>query len=251
MIALLGVEELLDAEAAADVGRHDAQLVLRNVQHEVAHQHLHDMRELAGGPHRVMVAAGIVLRHCRARLHRIADQAIVHQADLGDMSRVLERRCRRLGVAALPVEADVVGDVVEHGGSAGSYRVEHADDGRQHLIVDLDRIRRFARLLERVGDHERHRVADASHLADAPSPNAAAPSSACHRLRDRPSRRAAPPTLSAARSAPVKTAATPGSAAAALMSIPLDHRVRVRRAQEHAHRHVRPLDVSNVVAACR
>ena len=57
---LLGVEELLDAKAAADVGRHDAQFVLRDVQHEVAHQHLDHMRELAGGPQRVVVAAGIV-----------------------------------------------------------------------------------------------------------------------------------------------------------------------------------------------
>jgi len=82
------------------------------------------------------------------------------------MSGILERCCRRLGVAALPIEAGVVGDVVEHRGSAGANRVKHADYGRQNLIFDLDRVGRVARLFDRVGDHERHCVADASHLVD-------------------------------------------------------------------------------------
>ena len=54
---LLAVVELLDAEAAADIGRNDAQLVLRDVQHEIAHQEAHDMRKLAGGPQRVVIGA--------------------------------------------------------------------------------------------------------------------------------------------------------------------------------------------------
>jgi hypothetical protein len=82
------------------------------------------------------------------------------------MGRILERGCRRLGVAALPVEACIVGDVVKHGGSARANRVKHPDDSRQDFIFDLDRISRFARLFNRVGDDECHRVADASHLVD-------------------------------------------------------------------------------------
>ena len=50
---LFAVVELLDAEAAADIGRDHAQLVLRDVQHQRAHQEAHDMRKLAGGPQRV------------------------------------------------------------------------------------------------------------------------------------------------------------------------------------------------------
>ena len=108
-----GVVELLDAEAAADVGRYDAQLVLRDVQHEVAHQQLHDVRKLAGGPHRVVAARHVVLADHRTRLHRIADQPVVDQADLGDVRRLLECGVGRALVAQLPVDADVVGNVVE------------------------------------------------------------------------------------------------------------------------------------------
>ena len=44
---LFGIVELLHAEAAADIRRHDPQFVLRNVEHECAHQQANDVRELA------------------------------------------------------------------------------------------------------------------------------------------------------------------------------------------------------------
>ena len=51
------------------------------------------------------------------------------------------------------------------------------------------------------------------------------------------------------RSSPVKTASTPGIASAARCVDRLDGRMRMRRAHEHAHGHVGPLDVGDVVAA--
>ena len=124
------------------------------------------MRKLARRPHRVVVAAGVVLRHGGARLHRIADQAVIDQADLGDMRRISKRRSRGLGIAALPVETGVVGNLIKNRSGAWANGVEDADHRRQHLVVDFDRFGRLAGLIERFGDHERHRIADTADLVD-------------------------------------------------------------------------------------
>ena len=163
---LLGVEELLDAEAAADVRRHDAQLVLRNVEDEVAHQQLDDVRELARRPQGEVLAGRVVFGDRGARLHRVADEAVVDEADARDMRRFGECRRGRLGVAALPIEAGVVRDLVEDRRRARPDRVEHADDGGQRLVLHLDRFDRLAGLLQCIGDDKGDRVADAAHLAD-------------------------------------------------------------------------------------
>ena len=109
---LFRVVELLDAEAAADIGRDDAQLVLRDLEHEDAHQDLDDVRELARGPQRVLPGRRLVLADRGARLHRIADEAIVDEADARDMRGIGERRRRSRFVADVPLEAEIVGHVV-------------------------------------------------------------------------------------------------------------------------------------------
>ena len=161
----LGIVELLDAEAAADVGRDDPQLVLRDVEHEVAHQQPHDVRKLAGRPQRVVAGRRVVFGDRRARLHRVADQPVVDQADPRDMRGLAEGRIGRRLVAELPVAAQVVGHVVEEKRRVGLDGVEHADHRRQHLVVDHHRLGAALRLLQRLGDHEGDRVADVAHLA--------------------------------------------------------------------------------------
>ena len=163
---LFGVEELLDAEAAADIRRHDPELVLRDVEDEVAHQQLDDVWELARRPEREVLAGRVIFGDRGAGLHRVADQAVVDEADAGDMRRPGECRRCRLGVAALPIEARVVWNLVEDRRGARPDRVEHADDCRQRLVLHLDRFDRLAGLLEAIGDHKGDRVADAAHLAD-------------------------------------------------------------------------------------
>src|SRR6059058_59538 len=46
-----------------------------------------DVRELAGGPQREAIGAGLVFGDRRARLHRVADQTIIDEAQLCDMRR--------------------------------------------------------------------------------------------------------------------------------------------------------------------
>ena len=240
--------ELLDAETAADIGRHDAHLVLRQLQHQRAHQEAHDMGKLAGGPQRVVALARIIFGNRRPRLHRIADQTIVDQAQLGDMRRLAERRLHRGLIAELPVAADIVRDVVEQLRRVGPDRIEHADDRGQHLIVDIHQLRRRLRLFERLGDDEGHHVADEAHLAlrqhrewrlfhrdalgvaDAPAAGQRAQAVGCDILagqhRDHARRRQRGGFVDAAQ-----------------------HGMGMRRTDENTRRHARPLDVRHVVAA--
>ena len=58
----LGIDDLLAAEAAADIGRHYPQLPLRYAQHQHPDQHPRDMGKLGRGIERVVAGRGLVLR---------------------------------------------------------------------------------------------------------------------------------------------------------------------------------------------
>ena len=244
----LGVVELLDPEAAAHVGRHHAQLVLRDVQHEEPHQQADDVRELAGRPQRVLAGRRIVFGDRRARLHRIADQAIVDQADARDMRGLPECGLGRRRVAERPIAAQVTRHVVEQERRPGLDCIEHADHGGQHVIVDRDRLGGARRLLARFGDHEGDGVADMAHLA----------------LRQGGMRRLlhGQPVLAGDAPAAGQPAHAVGLEVRAghhrqharhgerIRGIDrCDDRVGVRRAHEHARGHVGTLDVGHVIAA--
>ena len=97
---LLGIDEDLRAEAAADIGRDHAQLVLGRDADEGRQHEPRDMRVLARRVEREGVRAGIVVADRRARLHRVGDQAIVDEVELGDVrgrgeGRVGRAPCRR------------------------------------------------------------------------------------------------------------------------------------------------------------
>ncbi len=163
---LLGVVEDLGAEPAAHVGRHDAQLVLRDVQHEGAHQQADDVRVLAGGVEREIPARRIEVADRRARLHRVRDQPVVHQVELHDLGRAGERPIDRVFVAEVPVVADVAGHLVMHRRRAGRDGVAQVGDGGKVVEVDDELLGRVLRLLARLGDHDGDGVADMAHLAD-------------------------------------------------------------------------------------
>ena len=110
--AFLVVDEDLRAEAAADVGRHHAQLVLGRHADEGRHDQAMHVRVLAGDVAGEGVRAGVVVADRRARLHRVRHQPVVDEIDPGDVRRLGERGVRRGLVAELPVEDQVVGDLV-------------------------------------------------------------------------------------------------------------------------------------------
>ena len=77
------------------------------------------MRKLAGGPQRIVAGPGVIFGDRRARLHRVADQAIVDEAEARDMRRLAEGGRDRGLVAELPVAAQIVRHIVEQLRRAG------------------------------------------------------------------------------------------------------------------------------------
>ena len=99
---VLGVEVDLRAEAAADVGRDDAHLVLGQPEHERGHQQPLDVRVLVRDVQRVAVVGAVVLAVRGARLDRVRHQAVVDELELGDVRGLRERRVDRRLVAERP-----------------------------------------------------------------------------------------------------------------------------------------------------
>jgi hypothetical protein len=154
---------------------------------------------------------------------------------------------RRL-VAKRPVAAQVVRHIVEQKRRVALDGVEHADHRRQHLVIDDQRVGGALRLLARFRHDEGNRIADMAHLA----------------LRQRRMRRLLHRQAVLAGDAPAagQSADTGGLEIFAGEHAEharhgkrrgrvnrLDSGVRMRRAYEHAHHHVRPFDVGNIVAA--
>ena len=160
----LGIVEDLGAEATADIGRIDAQLVLGDAQHEGAHEQANDVRVLAGGDERVVLGRLVIEADSRARLHGIGDETLIDQIDLGDVLGLGEGRVRRRLVAQFPIIALVVGGLVVHGRAALECGL-HVDDGRQLRIVDGDQFGGVAGLREGLGDDGDDGIADVPRLA--------------------------------------------------------------------------------------
>ncbi len=159
---LLGVVVDLGPEAAADVRRHDAQLVLGNAEHEGAHQQADDVRVLRRREERVLVVGVVELADRAARLDRVRDQAVVGQLQRRDVVRAADRLIDGLLVLLdeAPVEAEVRRQLVMDLGRPVRERCAHVDDGGQVLDVEHDRLGGAAGLLERLRDDGRDRVAD-------------------------------------------------------------------------------------------
>ena len=109
-----GIDENLGAEAAADVGRDHAQLVLGRHADEGGDDKARHVRVLRRVPQREGAGAGIVFADRGARLDGVRHQPIVDDVELGDVLRRLERGLDRFGVAEMPLIDGVVRrDVVD------------------------------------------------------------------------------------------------------------------------------------------
>ena len=164
-----GIDRDLVAEAAADVGRDDADLVLgqpgdRRVQRAMG------VRRLRRAPHGELAADGVVVGDRAAGLHRRRVRAREQHVLLDDDVGARERGRGRGGVARLPVE-DVVGRgavgalavVADHRG-VGVERAARVDDGLERFVLDVDQLERVAGRVVVVGDDERDLLALEAHL---------------------------------------------------------------------------------------
>ncbi len=163
---LLGVVVDFRAEPAADVRRHHAQLVFRNVQHERTHQQPDHVRVLTGGIEREVARGGVEIADCRARLHGVRDQPVVDQVEFYHARGAGEHTVHHRLVADVPIVTEVSGHAVMHFRGTRRDRVRQVGDGRQVGVVDLDQLRGVFRLLLGRRDHHRDRVSDMAHLVD-------------------------------------------------------------------------------------
>ena len=162
---LFRIDEDFGAEAAADVRRDHAQLVFWRNANERRQHHAGHVRVLTRRIQRQGVGSGIVLSDSRAGLHRVGNQTIVDEVDLGDVCRGGKSRLGRRLVAEVPVVDHVVGGNVVDLRRAGRGRRRRIGHGRQHAVVDHDLLRGVARLGVGVGDHDGDVVADIAHFS--------------------------------------------------------------------------------------
>ncbi len=127
-----------------------------------------------------------VLGDHAARLHRHRRQPLLQDALLDHHVRRVEGRLDPVFGRVGEVPGQVVGEVRVGLGAGRFEGREHVHDRRQRLVVDLDGVRRVARLLDVFGNHDRHRLA----LEDAPRARRSGTDPA--RCASRPRRRARP-----------------------------------------------------------
>ena len=147
------------------------------------------MRVLRRVPEREVVGAGIVFADRGARLDRIRHQAVVDEIEPGDVLCGLERGLDRFGIAEVPLIDRVARRDLVDLRRALRLRLAGIGDRRQHLVIDLDLLGGVLRLRQRLGDHDRNRIADITGLARARAPGAAPSSSASRPWNGSSSRR--------------------------------------------------------------
>ena len=162
--ALLGIDEDLRAEAAADVGRDHAQFVLWQPEHEGRHDQPVHVRVLRRHPERDLAGDRIGASQGRTGLDGVRNEAMVAEALLHHSRGARERLVGGCLVAELPAEADVVRGFVVDRRSAPLERLGRIRHRRQRLVIDLHELGRIARDVGRLRDHHGDRVA---HVAGA------------------------------------------------------------------------------------
>ena len=157
---LLGVDVQLRAEAAADVGRDDADLRLGDAEHDGG-EDAQDVRHLRRRPERQLVHEG--LREAGARFDRVRDQPVLAEAAAHGRGRPGEQLVDLAGVE-LPRVAAVRAELVVDERRAVGERGFRVDDRVERLVVDGDELGRVLRRCARVGNDDSDRVALVARL---------------------------------------------------------------------------------------
>ncbi|MGY3471566.1 hypothetical protein ACVW0I_008437 [Bradyrhizobium sp. LM6.11] len=160
---LFGIDEDLRAEAAADVGRDHAQLVLRGDVVERRQHEAGDVRVLRRRVEREMLLRRIVIGNGCARLHRVRRKAVVGDVELHHVGGLGERGVRGALVADHPVIDLVAGGFGMQLRRAGLDRCVDVGDRGQLFVVHDHGFGRVAREVFALGDHDCDGLADEAH----------------------------------------------------------------------------------------
>ena len=159
---LFGIEDELGAEAAANIRRDDAQLVLVAAE-QAAENALARMRRLRGAPHGEQVAHRIESRHHTAAFHRLRDAAMLPVAFAKDMRGLREGRVA-IAVSHVEFGRDIVRRAAMGERRVGAHGVAAVADDRQRIVIDHDERGRVFRNVAAVRDDRGDRLAHMHHF---------------------------------------------------------------------------------------
>ena len=235
---LLAVHVELASEAAADLGRDHADVVLAELEHlgQARAQHV---RNLGRRPHRQVALARVPLRDDAARLHRDRREALVDDLETHHLVGVAHRLVHR-GRGNFHLERDVGAELVVQNRRAVGDRLFRIDHRVERVVVDFDQVECVLCPVGVGGDRDRHRFADIS----APCRCA---SEGWNGMRSAGATHGSVPILSL-RSSPASTQTTPGAPRAAVRVDGIYLRMRMRTAQDNRRQHPRQPDVVDVDA---
>ena len=154
----LRIQHELGAEAAADIRRHDANVVL--VEPQQPHQEgAHLVGELGRRPQRQPVLVGVIDRDGAAAFHRMRAAAVLLEADARAMRRARKRR-RDIAVSLAEFDEQVAGLAAMRQRRARAQRRAAIGNRRQRLVIDIDQSGRVLGDGARLRDHDRDSLAD-------------------------------------------------------------------------------------------
>ena len=155
---LFGRDLQLGAEAAADVGRDDPDVLLRDPGNQGQHDP-ENVRDLSRRPEGELPAHARADH--RARLHRARDQPLLAVRALDHHGRVAEGRVQ---VALGEDEVEALVARLVHLGRRILQRCPHIEHRGKLLVVDLDGGQRVGRGVAVAGHHAGHGLTDVTHL---------------------------------------------------------------------------------------
>jgi hypothetical protein len=152
-----------EPEAAAGVGRGDAQLLGRHLQDVARHRVAHAEHALARRGELVALGFGVPGADRDAGLHRVADHAVLHQLDPRDMRGAGEGSVGLVLAAVAPVHAEVRSAFRPDHRRAGVERPGGVGDGGQHLVLHDDQLQSVLGLAAGLRHDRDDGVADIAH----------------------------------------------------------------------------------------
>jgi len=113
---MLGIDEILGAEPATDIGRHEPHRRRSNAE-RAGGVVAGGVNALARDIGRVSAVIRIPKADDASRLDRVGDDPVIVELKLDDMRGRSESRVDRGGIAGPPIEADIARDLVRNLGS--------------------------------------------------------------------------------------------------------------------------------------
>ena len=105
---MFGIKKQLHAEATADIGGDNAEMIFRQVEDAAGQKLAHQPRPLGIGVQRPFIARGIIIRHRRAGFHAGHNDAVIHHRQARHMRGLGEKRVGLVLVADMPIKAGII-----------------------------------------------------------------------------------------------------------------------------------------------